>query len=91
MKYSIIIPTLNEEAYIEKTIYALKHLNYPKEDFEIIVVDNGSQDRTVERANCAGANLVLYEEKRGTNMARNKGIENSSGEILVFVDADTEP
>lgn len=91
MKYSIIIPTLNEEAYIEKTIYALKCLNYPKEDFEIIVVDNGSQDKTIECANRAGANLVLCEEKRGTNMARNKGIENSLGKILVFVDADTEP
>ncbi|MFA5870698.1 MAG: glycosyltransferase [Candidatus Paceibacterota bacterium] len=91
MKYSIIIPALNEEKYIKKTIHALQKQNFPKESFEIIVVDNGSDDHTIEYAKNAGANIVVLEEKRGTNRARNRGIKESHGEILVFLDADTEP
>jgi glycosyltransferase involved in cell wall biosynthesis len=91
MKYSIIIPTLNEEEYIKKTIRALQKQNFPKESFEIIVVDNGSNDHTIEYAKNAGADIVILEEKRGTNRARNRGIKESHGEILIFLDADTEP
>lgn len=91
MKYSIIIPALNEEEYIEKSIRALQRQNFSKELFEIIVVDNGSDDHTIEYARNAGANIVVSEAKRGTNAARNRGIKESRGEILVFLDADTEP
>jgi len=91
MKYSIIIPALSEEKYIKKTIHALQKQDFPRKLFEIVVIDNGSDDHTIEYAKNAGADIIVLEEKRGTNRARNRGIKESHGEILVFLDADTEP
>ncbi|RJQ26628.1 glycosyltransferase [Candidatus Parcubacteria bacterium] len=91
MKYSIIIPVLNEEYYIRRSVHSVAVQDFLREEFEIIVVDNGSTDKSIDIAKQTGADIVVYEEKRGTNSARNKGITVSSGEILIFIDADTEP
>lgn len=91
MKYSIIIPVLNEEHYIQKSVRAVVAQNFLREQFEIIVIDNGSTDKSIEIAKQAGADIVITEEKQGTNFARNKGITVSSGKVLIFIDADTEP
>ncbi len=88
MKISVIIPALNEEKRIGQAIQAIKAQNYP--NIEIIVVDNGSADRTAEIANAAGA-LVLREDRKGTMWACEKGRQSATGEIIVRMDADCEP
>jgi len=91
MKFSVIIPAYNEAQYIELAIKALQKQIVPRKDFEIIVVDNNSEDNTAEIAKKAGADKVVKETKQGTNMARQRGAEESKGEIIAFLDADSIP
>jgi len=90
-KFSVIIPVYNEEGYIKLAIIALKNQNLPRQDFEIIVVDNNSNDATAEVAKNAGADKVVKELKQGTNMARQRGFLESRGKIVAFLDADSKP
>lgn len=91
MKFSVVIPAHNEEKRIGQAITALKKQNVPRSEFEIIVVDNNSTDNTRGVAENVGADKVLLEKKRGTNLARQRGFEESRGEIVAFLDADCEP
>ncbi len=91
---SIIIPAWNEEKSIERTIRSALNLNYPKEKIEIIVVDDGSTDRTYELAKkfvgLNGFNVrVFKKENGGKGSALNFGIKKSKSEIIVSMDADT--
>ena len=79
---SVIVPTLNEEAHIEKTIF-----NARSPDAEVIVVDGGSEDRTVERAENAGAAVV--PGPRGRALQQNRGAAEAKGSVLLFLHADT--
>lgn len=91
MKFSIVIPAYNEAKSIEIAIKALYLQNIDKNQFEIIVVDNNSTDNTSEVAKKAGADVVVKELRKGTNMARQAGFQASRGEIVAFLDADSEP
>ncbi len=91
MKYSVIIPTHNEAENIGKAISVLNKQSVSRKDFEIIVVDNLSTDNTFEAARKAGADKVIKENIKGTNIARQTGFKNSQGEIVAFLDADCEP
>ena len=88
-KISIIIPVYNEEENIQKLLPLLidATASIPR---EIIVVDGGSTDRTAERATALGA-TVLRSPKKGRAHQMNHGYENSTGDILYFVHADTLP
>ena len=90
-KISVIIPAWNEEKFVPKTISALLAQDYPREDFEIIVSDNNSNDKTSEVAKNAGADKVVFEKEKGTNVTRNRGAHEASAEILAFLDADCIP
>jgi len=81
---SVIIPTLQEEAYIEKTLSNLKKVTIP---IEIIVVDGGSRDKTVEIAR-RFTNKVYSIKKPGISAGRNFGAKHANGDILVFLDTD---
>lgn len=81
---SVIIPACNEEAYINDCIKAVKQCN----SCEIIVVCNGCTDKTLEIAK-KKVNKVLNFKERNIAKARNAGVKVSSGDILVFLDADT--
>lgn len=85
MKFSFIIPVLNEEEYIEPCIRSI--LNQTCTPYEIIVVDNGCQDKTIEIAKKLGCQVVR-ENKKGISYARNKGAGKAKGDIYCFVDAD---
>ncbi len=85
---SVIIPAMNEEKYIRVPLEGFRKQSFRK--FEVIVVDGGSNDKTVQISRKYGAK-VLVEKKRGISPARNRGAEASKGEILVFLDADTKP
>ena len=86
-KISVVVPTLNEEKYIEKTLLSIKAQTI-KLPYEIIVSDGKSRDKTVEIAK-RYANKIVLCDKRGISIGRNLGARYSEGEILVFVDADT--
>jgi glycosyltransferase involved in cell wall biosynthesis len=79
---SLVIPALNEETGIEATIRRA-----PKGIHEIVVVDGGSKDRTVERARALGAKVVV-ETRRGYGRAYKRGFQEASGEIIATSDAD---
>lgn len=87
---SIIIPAYNEEKNIKKSVGASKKLDYPKDKFEIIVVDDGSSDRTTEIAKKMGVK-VIRKKRGGKASALNLGIKHSKGEIIGCLDADSYP
>jgi rSAM/selenodomain-associated transferase 2 len=80
---SIIIPTLNEEKELPQTLTQLDGV----ENKEVIVVDGGSDDATVEIAKTHGARVLSSPKGRGVQL--NRGVEASSGEILLFLHGDT--
>jgi GT2 family glycosyltransferase len=87
-KITIIIPAYNEEKVIANTIEGLLETKYPKK--EIIFVDDGSTDRTLQIANQYKNKIkVLHKENGGKATAINYGVVYSTGEIIVIVDADT--
>ena len=85
---SLIIPAYNEEQYIG-TCLAYVFRNAPYDFCEVIVVDNGSADRTAEIARKYPGVRVVREEQRGTMHARQRGFLSARGDILAFIDADT--
>jgi glycosyltransferase involved in cell wall biosynthesis len=89
MKVSVIIPAYNEEQCLPETLYRItKALSVAACPSEIIVVDNDSQDGTKQVAEAFGAKVIL-EKEHNISRVRNTGAENSTGELLIFVDADT--
>ncbi len=83
---SVIIPAHNEEDYIGATLDALNRQDYPT--CEIVVVANGCADRTVEVAREKCQRVVALNEK-GLGISRNTGARAATGDLLVFLDADT--
>lgn len=84
---STIIPTLNEEDYLERCLISLKNQE-GCEDFEIIVVDGGSSDATVKIAEKYADKIVISLEK-SPSIQRNLGANMATGSLLAFIDADT--
>lgn len=86
MHISIIIPTLNESGHIESTLVCLEPLR--QQGHEVIVVDGGSQDETVELARCKADKVIQTEPGRAQQM--NVGASQATGDILWFIHADTQ-
>lgn len=86
-KISVVIPTYNEENYIEKCLSSLTNQTLPRDKFEIIVVDGGSADRTVKIAE-KYADKVLFQKSEGVGGARNDGVRESNSDIIATTDAD---
>ena len=89
MKVSIVIPAYNEERFIAGAIKAALAQKYEGE-FEVIVVDNGSKDKTVEIASTFPIKII-NESRKGSQYARNAGYLAASGEIIANQDADCLP
>ncbi|RLF11116.1 MAG: glycosyltransferase family 2 protein, partial [Thermoprotei archaeon] len=89
MKVSVVIPTLNEEKGIGKTIDMIKVDEFKRRgwDLEIIVVDGESKDRTREIARSKGARVII-EPRKGYGRAYKTGLKEAKGEIIVTGDAD---
>ncbi|MGC9605619.1 MAG: glycosyltransferase family 2 protein [Minisyncoccia bacterium] len=88
MRASIIIPARNEEALLAEALRAVLDQDHP--DFEVIIVDNGSTDRTAAVAGGFPVKIVR-EERRGTMWACERGRLEASGQIIVRMDADCLP
>jgi len=89
MKVSVVIPALNEEGIVGKTVRTvpIKKLNDIGLETEILVVNNASTDNTAEEASEAGARVIL-ETKRGYGNAYRRGFKEAQGDIIVMGDAD---
>ncbi|GAB6190166.1 hypothetical protein JCM30566_19090 [Marinitoga arctica] len=91
---SIIIPTHNEEKFIEKSITSILNTSYPKDKMEILVVDGMSTDKTREIVNNLKNkynNIKLLENKKTKKApALNLGIKNATGEIILIADAHSK-
>jgi cellulose synthase/poly-beta-1,6-N-acetylglucosamine synthase-like glycosyltransferase len=85
---SIIIPAHNEEKYLLACLESMRNQDYAG-TYEIIVVDNASTDNTANVALGMGAQVV-YENKRSPACARQKGLEIAKGDIVAFIDGDTQ-
>ncbi|MEP6925457.1 MAG: TIGR04283 family arsenosugar biosynthesis glycosyltransferase [Pyrinomonadaceae bacterium] len=86
MKLSVIVPTLNEEVSLAATLEIVKML---KSVSEIIVVDGGSEDNTIEIASSFGATII--NAKRGRGLQLDTGARAATGDVFWFLHADTLP
>ncbi|NDK54532.1 glycosyltransferase [Pontibacter fetidus] len=83
---TVVIPCYNHAQYLSKAIESVLNQTYPHT--EIIVIDDGSTDNTrAIAAKYAGVRYV-YQQNQGLSAARNKGVEHSKGEYILFLDAD---
>lgn len=85
---SVVIAAYNEEENLPSCLQSLKDQDFQKDNFEIIVVDNNSTDKTAEIAKDFGAR-VLLETKQGNTFAAKAGMDSADGEIIAMMDADT--
>jgi glycosyltransferase involved in cell wall biosynthesis len=87
-KVSVIIPTLNRADFIKESINSVLSQTY--QDFEIIVIDDGSTDNTREIVEGYDNEKIkyFYQKNSGLNSARNTGIRNSKGEYISYLDSD---
>lgn len=92
--FSIIIPTYNEEKCIEMLLRSLRRQTFSSERVEVIIVDNGSLDKTIHRIKAYSQRYsrpiihLSKESNKHVSSARNKGAKIAKGEFLVFLDAD---
>ena len=84
---SVIVPVLNGEEMLHGCLASIVAAEYPSERREVLVIDNGSTDRTSEIA-AEFPVRVVREPQRGVGYARNRGIREADGEVLAFTDAD---
>jgi len=92
MKASIIIPSYNAKDRLYLNLLSLSYQDYPHQDFEVIVVDNGSTDDTMDMLFKFEANFPLItvrlDQNKGIAYGRNQGILKATGDILIFHDSD---
>jgi glycosyltransferase involved in cell wall biosynthesis len=92
LKLSIIIPVYKVENYIQKCIESILRQNIYNDDYEVIIIDDGSPDNSVkivENLLKKINNIIIYKQQnKGLSYARNEGIKISKGKYLWFVDSD---
>ena len=84
---SVVIPMYNAERSIGRCLESIENQDYPREYIEVIVVDDGSADKSADIAREHGVK-VLRQENSGPGAARNTGVDEASAEIIAFFDAD---
>lgn len=92
MRLSIIIPAYNADKYLERCVSSCEEQNIPPDEFEIIVVNDGSKDNTWAVAEFLAdkyCNVRIFsKENGGSSSARNMGMDNAVGDYITFVDSD---
>src|SRR5215212_5869103 len=87
-RVTVVVCTHNGARTLDETLDALLRLDYP--DYEVVVVDDGSQDNSADIASRDGVRLIRTEN-RGLSCARNTGLEAARGEIVAYIDDDAWP
>lgn len=88
MRFSIVVPVYNNPADLSVCLSSIARLNYPKADFEVIVVDNNSTDDTAEIARSFGVTVLVEAEFQSSYAARNRGVRAARGAFIAFTDSD---
>jgi glycosyltransferase involved in cell wall biosynthesis len=84
---SVIMPVHNGEKYIREALESIFNQTYP--NIEVIVIDDGSTDRTKEAIELTGKNVrYFFHEKSGIAISMNRGVSESKGEFISFLDSD---
>lgn len=83
---SIIVPAYNSEATLNSCLEAIKNSN--SKNLELIVINDGSNDQTAQIANNYTDKVIIHDKNHGRTYARNSGISQAKGDILVFIDSD---
>jgi glycosyltransferase involved in cell wall biosynthesis len=91
LDFSVIVPLYNVEKYVDRCISALQDQDYPKDRYEIIVVDNNSTDATRPLVRGYPRACLLKEPIQGAYVARNRGISTAKGDVIAFTDPDCLP
>ena len=93
LSVSVVVPAFNSAAFIERLLASLCAQTYPRDRYEIIIVDDGSTDetamlaeRTLARRHASGR--VLRKPNGGPASARNAGVRDSTADVIAFIDAD---
>lgn len=92
-KLSIIVPVYNAERWLRRCVDSLLNQDLPREDYEIILVDDGSADGSAlicdeYQATNVGLERVIHQPNSGVSMARNAALDAAVGDYVMFVDAD---
>ena len=86
---SVIVCTLNRKDFLKKCLNNLLNVNYPKSRYEIIIIDGGSIDGTIDMLKKEFPQIrYIIETRPGVSYARNRGLENAKGDIIAFTDDD---
>jgi len=85
---SIIIPVYNAEDTLDLCLKSINEIDYPNDNYEIFIVDNGSTDASVEIAQKYRAIILFEQSIKSSYAARNKGIQSARGDLIAFTDAD---
>ncbi len=88
-KISVILAAYNEEKLLPRCLKSLQAQTFPKDQFEIILVDNNSTDKTAEIGNEFGVRVYPYTKIQGAGAARKYGITYAKGEIIAVTDPDS--
>jgi glycosyltransferase involved in cell wall biosynthesis len=91
VKVSVIVPHYNDLAALDVCLEKLEQQSFPREDFEIIVADNGTPQRGALEAVVRDRARLIVVDERGAGPARNGGVAAARGQILAFTDSDCVP
>jgi len=84
--FSVIIPVYNGALFLRQAIDSIFKQSF--DNFEIILIDDGSTDKSLQIAHSFQIDRIIEQDNRGVTEARNRGIEFSRGEIITFIDQD---
>jgi cellulose synthase/poly-beta-1,6-N-acetylglucosamine synthase-like glycosyltransferase len=90
-RISVVVPAFQASAIIKRCVLALSAQTLTSDQYEVIVVDDGSTDDTATRARQVGARVLRLARNMGPAAARNAGVGIARGDVVVFTDADCEP
>ena len=85
---SVVVVTFNRGDKINPCLEGLKRQAYPKDRYEVIVIDDGSTDDTAELVGAQGIRVISHEVNRGIPSARNTGLAAARGEVVAYIDDD---
>ena len=88
MKLSIVIPTLNSERTLSACLNAITVQDFPRSDYEIVIADAGSTDRTLDIARAIGVDVITTNALKTGEAGKTAGIKAAHGELIALIDSD---
>ncbi len=92
LKFSVIVPVYNVEKYLRTCVDSILCQNIPKEEYEVILINDGSIDNSgmicEEYKKCYPNIILLNQKNKGASLSRNRGLEIAKGKYIIFVDSD---